>query len=102
MFKGIVGYKARKEKQGILLDRSYAGREDRVLATDWDTVADWLTEDKGDAFHIVWDLQEFADNVLLLLPEGIRSELNKNQKVVYGGSKIFYVDRLLGITLTTQ
>lgn len=97
--KGIVGYTAKATPNGVELNRSYAGVEEHYLATDWDDLADWLTVYYPNSLHIVWNLDHFANNIFSLLPADKRKELTTSNKVLYNRAKIFYVDRLLGITV---
>jgi len=99
--KGIVGYTVHKQGKTIQLERSFAGVSDYCSATTFDAVVDWLTVDYPNSFHVVWNLQSFADAVFSLLPRNKQEELEKQTKVFVGDIiKIFFVDRFLGITTT--
>lgn len=99
MIKGIAGYRAKETGQGVLLERSYAGITDSYLATDWEGAADWLTLDYPNTLHIVYSLPNFVSALFSLLPIDTRKALKDSVKTTYEFTKIFYVERLLGITV---
>jgi len=98
--KGIVAYTAKFQGKSVLLTRAYSTHQDNLLANSWEQIAEFLTVDMGEAFHIVWDLKSFTDVIFSLLPAKTREELKTKPKTFYDNTKIFSVDRWLGITLT--
>ena len=99
---GIVAYSAEAKGRKVIIHRACGGSIDTLETSDWNELVDFLTEDRGLAIHICWQLPHFADNVLDLLPVKAKRELVTKSKYVYGDTKIFYVDRLLGLTTRRQ
>ncbi len=99
---GIVSWVSEIQGKSIILTRSCAGNIDRLQTSDWIEAVDFITQDFGIVFHITWNLKEFADTVLSLLPKDKREALNTTNKIIVDNTKIFYVDRWFGITYTKQ
>lgn len=101
MLKGVAGYTAQTQKDGVLLKRCYAGVTDSILAKDFDIAADWLTAYYPNSFHIVWDLASFTSAIFSLLPLVTQEKLHTETRVfVNQYTKIFSVDRWFGLTIT--
>jgi len=102
----IAGYTARyafkdqSKHDEILVERSYAGITDRICTKDFNALADWLTEFYPNSFHVAWDLSSFTDIIFTLLPKATMNELATKTKAYYQDTKIFSVDRWLGLTHT--
>jgi hypothetical protein len=92
MIKGIVAYTAEQVPNGIRIMRATAGQREVAYEPDWDRAACFLTEDKGEALHIVWNLQHFTNILFKLLPEP-----PKEGRTQIGATKLFYVEKMLGI-----
>lgn len=100
MYKGIVGYIAKKVKGGILLSRGYASRMESIISQTFEEAVSWLTQDFGEAFAVCWSMGEITDALFSLLPEAKREELKTEPRVMMGDTKIFYTGRQLGLTQT--
>lgn len=99
MNKGIIAYEAEATAEGVLITRAYADRKDNLLAKSWNELTDFLVEDKGEAFHIVWNLGKFTNTLFTLLPQEKREILVEAPRTYYNNSKIFYVNsRVFGLT----
>ncbi len=95
MIKGIVAYTAEQTPNSVRLERATAGIKEVAYVSDWDSAASFLTEDKGQALHIVWNLQHFTKILFILLPD--TEWVGKETKLIFGTTKIFYVEKMLGI-----
>lgn len=95
---GIVAYTAEEFNSKVTVRRAYGGLVDELVTDDFDELVDFLTEDKGKAIHICWSLFHFTTTIFSLLPIETQKELDKKARVYVGNTKIFSVDRLLGIT----
>ena len=90
--KGIVAYTAEQSGNMVQIKRFTAGIEEVAYVFDWDSAACFLTEDKGEALHIVWNLQHFTGILFSLFPEP-----PKEGRTQIGTTKLFYVEKMLGI-----
>ncbi len=99
---GIVAYTAEELNGKVIIHRACAGQEYIVELMNWDDLVDFLTEDLGIAIHICWSLYHFSDIIFSLLPRKQQREIEDNARTFVGDTKIFSVDRLLGITTTRQ
>lgn len=97
---GIVAYKAIKESNGIAIERSYAGNVDTLHTKSFADATDWLGKDYANVFHIAWNLANFAEALLSLLPKKSQADLAKDCRLTVDRTKIFYVDRWFGLTTT--
>lgn len=99
---GIVAYTAEEAGDFVEVKRSYAGNTDVIKTDNWDKLVDFLTEDKGLAIHIVWSLYHFSNCIFSLLPLSKQKELENKPRVLVGDTKIFNVDKILGLTVTKK
>jgi len=101
MLKGIIGWTATKENEGIKLTRATtSGYRESLTAKDFETAATFLADDRGEALHVCWSLHAFRQSLFTLLPAKTLDELNEGKPKVYCNNvKIFSVDHLLGITI---
>lgn len=97
--KGIVAYTAEEHQGEVIINRYFADRVEEIETDQWDELVDFLTQDKGDALHICWSLYQFSDVIFSLLPLNRQREINDKPRTFYNDTKIFYVDRVLGLTL---
>lgn len=102
MYKGVVGYQAKKVSGGIFLMRGYADQIESIIAKTFSEATDWLTQDFGEAFAVCFGLGEFTEALFSLLPEATREELKKEARVFHSDIKIFYTGRQLGLTQTKR
>jgi hypothetical protein len=96
--RAIAGYTIESQNGGILLLRSYAGVEDGCLVETFDEATDFLTAEYPHTLHVVWSLAELTDALFALLPPSVVEKLKTETKAYVGNAKIFYTDRVLGIT----
>lgn len=95
----IAAYKATSDKRGVTITRCIGTSEKSRRFTDFDTMAEALTTQISDCFHVVWNLKDFSEAIFTLLPDGLAGDLLSNvSKGFHGNTKIFYVDRILGLT----
>lgn len=99
MMQGIVGYRAEQQAQGVLLTRSYAGIIEICLAKDFDQAVDFLTVTYPNSLHVCWSLHDFKEALFSLLPAEALDKLKEgNSRVRIDPTKIFSIDKVLGIT----
>lgn len=102
MQHGIVGYTAQETKEGVLLQKSAAGHTESLLTRDFDEAAHFLTRNMGIAIHVCWSLTDFTDALFTLIPQDTKDKLQNETRAFAGDCKIFYIPRLLGLTLTRR
>lgn len=95
---GIVAYTATDLGDRVEVFRVACGEVEHIETEDWEELTSFLTEDKGEALHIVWNLAQFTNRIFSLLPVSVQKELEKKVRVTYRGVRIFNVEHLLGLT----
>jgi len=100
--KGIVAYKAKEFDGMVIIDRTIVGNTEQLITTNWNELSNFLTEDKGEALHIVWDLAKFTNCIFSLLPGAKQKESVKRVKIYCDNVKIFNTRHLLGLTKLKQ
>lgn len=92
--KSVVAHTVEVKDGSLLLECSYAGIVDRFLTDNFYEAIDWLSTYYPNSFYVCWNLADFAESLFKLLPPNAKKDGNR---IYAGDTKIFYVDRMLGI-----
>jgi len=93
LIKGVVAYTIEQSGIEITIQRATAGQIDTCQTSNWDTATEFLTEPKGEALHIVWNLQHFTKILFTLLCEHDTA----STRIIKDGTKVFSVEKMLGL-----
>lgn len=99
---GIIAYTATEYNGKVIVFRTFAGQVEHIVTDNWDKLTDFLVEDKGLALHICWNLGQFCNHILGLLPIAKQRELEDKVRINYNGVKVFSTEHMLGITKMRQ
>ena len=102
MMKGIVAYKARGTKSGVVLSRCFAGITEDYTATTFEQAVSFLTEQFPNSISVCWGLYNFSDTIFSLLPKSTQKEIETKARLHVGNVKIFHTRKFLGITVTDK
>lgn len=90
----MIAYSFKVDRNKVAIEDS---QNNKVMTSDWQELCDFLVT-TGDSIGVVYNLYQFAEALIKLLPDDMAKQLQGGKRVVTDDTRLFYIEgKLLGI-----